>query len=69
MFESGAVAKAKNDYVDPKGYWISPDRTVRRLGDKDGEQAVILSASPQCSDAEWERMYKALAACMNLTQE
>jgi hypothetical protein len=42
MFESGAVAKAKNDYVDPKGYWISPDRTVRRLGDKHGEQTVIL---------------------------
>ena len=60
---------ARNDYIDPKDYWVDPDRSVRRMSDKDGEQIVILRATPFCSDAEWERMYEAIVACVNLTKK
>jgi hypothetical protein len=55
----------RNEYVDPNGYWIDPERTVRRLGDKGGEQIVILKAMPECSDAEWDRFYAAIVACLD----
>ena len=58
--------RKRNIYIDPKGYWIDPERNVRRMGDKDGEQAVIFRATPECSDAEWGRFYEAIVACVNL---
>jgi hypothetical protein len=29
------------DYIDTKGYWISPDWSIRRMSDEGGEQQVI----------------------------
>jgi hypothetical protein len=48
------------DYIDTKGYWISPDRTIRRMGDEGGEQQIIARATEECSDAEWNRICDAL---------
>ena len=48
------------DYIDTKGYWISPDRTIRRMGDEGGEQQLIAKATEECSDAEWNRICDAL---------
>ena len=31
--------KSRNEFIDPKGYWIDPDRNLRRMSDQDGEQA------------------------------
>jgi hypothetical protein len=59
----------RNEYIDPKGYWIDPRRNIRRLGDKDGEQAVILLATPQCSDAEWDRFYSAIISCVDVQKD
>jgi hypothetical protein len=56
---------AKNEYIDPAGYWISPEREIRRLGDKGGEQTPIIKALPECSDAEWDRFYAAVVACLD----
>jgi hypothetical protein len=54
----GVTAK---DYIDTKGYWISPeDRTIRRMGDEGGEQVAIAKATEECSDAEWNRICDAL---------
>ena len=55
-----------NEYIDPQGYWIDPERNVRRMGEKNGEQMVILKATPECSDAEWDRFYSAIIACVDL---
>jgi len=54
---------AAKDYVDPQGYWIDPDRAIHResLPDPDGEQTVIVSATPECSEAEWRLFREALA--------
>jgi hypothetical protein len=57
----------RNEYLDPKGYWIDPDRNIRRFGDKDGEQVAVLRATACCSDAEWDRFYKAIVACLDAT--
>ena len=51
---------AKDDYIDPKGYFIDSDRNIRRLGDVEGEQAIILKATEKCTKAEWERLYQAM---------
>jgi hypothetical protein len=59
----------RNEYIDPKGYWIDPGRNIRRMGTKDGEQVVILRATPDCSDAEWNRLYKAIVACVDLMKD
>jgi hypothetical protein len=48
------------DYIDTKGYWISPDRSIRRMGDEGGEQIVIAKATEECSEAEWNRICDAL---------
>ena len=48
------------DYIDTKGYWISPDRTIRRLTEGESEQKVIAKATEDCSDAEWNRICDAL---------
>jgi hypothetical protein len=59
----------RNEYIDPQGYWIDNRRTIRRLGKKDGEQVVILRATPNCSDAEWDRLYAAIVACVDMIKE
>jgi hypothetical protein len=48
------------DYIDTKGYWISPDRTIRRTSDEGGEQQIIAKATEECSEAEWNRICDAL---------
>jgi hypothetical protein len=53
---AAATKPAKNEYLDPKGYWIDPERTIRRM---DGDQVVIIKATADCSDAEWKRFYVA----------
>jgi hypothetical protein len=47
---------APKDYVDPEGYWADPERNIRRMGDEDGEQMIILKATEVCSDEEWRRI-------------
>ena len=47
---------ADKNYIDPKGYWVDPDRNVRRMGNEGGEQRAILRATPECSEAEWKRI-------------
>jgi hypothetical protein len=47
-------------YIDTNGYWISPDRTIRRISDEGGEQQIIVKATEECSDAEWNRICDAL---------
>jgi hypothetical protein len=51
----------EKNYIDPKGYWVDPSRKVRRGGDEGGEQQVILTATENCSEAEWELLSKAVA--------
>jgi len=49
------------DYIDTKGYWISPeDRTIRRMSEEGGERRIIAQATEECSDAEWNRICDAL---------
>lgn len=63
------VEKSKRDeYIDPEGYWIDPSRNIRRLGNKDGEQIVVLRATENCSDAEWDRFYEAMVACLDMSK-
>jgi len=61
--------KPRDEYIDSLGYWIDPQRNIRRMGEKDGEQIVILKATPECSDAEWDRFYEAIVACVNLPKK
>jgi hypothetical protein len=48
------------DYIDANGYWISSDRSIRRMGDEGGKQQIIAKATEECSDAEWNRICGAL---------
>ena len=48
------------DYIDTKGYWVSPDRSIRRMSDEGGEQVPIAKATEECSDEEWNRICDAL---------
>jgi hypothetical protein len=57
------------DYIDKKGYWIDPERNVRRMSDDGGEQRIIIRATEACSDAEWARFYEAIVACIQLNSE
>ena len=59
----------RNEYIDPQGYWIDGGRSIRRLGKKDGQQVVILRATPNCSDAEWDRLYAAIVACVDMMKD
>ena len=60
--------REKTDYLDPSGYWISPEREIKRMGDTGGEQIAIIKATPDCSDAEWERFYAAIVAWLDATK-
>jgi hypothetical protein len=52
---------ADSIYVDPKGYWVDPDRNVRRMG---GEQEIILKPTEECSDIEWSHLFEAIRDCL-----
>jgi hypothetical protein len=52
---------ADKDFIDPRGYWCS-ERAIRRVGTEGGEQRVIVTATPECSDAEWKRICAILGA-------
>jgi hypothetical protein len=58
----------RNEYIDPKGYWIDSSRNIRRLGNNDGEQLIVMQASENCSDAEWDRFYEAIVACLDTSK-
>ena len=59
---NGAGQEQRDDqYIDPEGYWIDPDRNVRR---KSGEQEVILSAAGNCSGVEWNYFFEAIRDCL-----
>jgi hypothetical protein len=67
MFEKSEFIQAK-DYVDSQGYWITPEREIKRMGNYGGEQVTIIQATPNCSDAEWTRFYSAIVACLDATK-
>jgi len=70
MFEKSELVQPKDpkDYVDSQGYWITPEREVKRLGNNGGEQLTIIAATAHCSDAEWKRFYSAIVACLDATK-
>ena len=51
---------AVRNYIDPRGYWASPEGGIRRMGDEDGAQRQIVTRMPECSDAEWELLIEAM---------
>lgn len=36
---------AASDYIDPKGYWLDPERNIRRIGDEEGQQEIIATVT------------------------
>jgi hypothetical protein len=51
------------DFIDPQSYWIDSTGCIGRMGKEGGKQtviAVILRATEDCSDAEWEWIYQAV---------
>lgn len=65
--EESEFIQAK-DYVDSQGYWITPDREIKRMGNYSDEQATVIQATAHCSDAEWTRFYSAIVACLDATK-
>lgn len=54
-----------HDFIDPAGYWIDHGRNIRRMSSTGcEEQPVIMRATQNCSDAEWGRLYEAIAKCL-----
>jgi hypothetical protein len=53
---------ADKDFIDPKGYFICPEGSIRRLSDQDGKQEVIVMKTDACSEAEWRRICHALTS-------
>ena len=53
---------ADKDFIDPKGYFIGPEGTIRRLSDEDVKQEVIVMKTNACSEAEWRRICEALVS-------
>lgn len=54
---------AGKDFIDPQSYWIDSTGCIRRGDKESGKQAVIaviLRATEDCSDAEWEWIYQAI---------
>jgi hypothetical protein len=51
---------ADKNYIDPNGYWASPEGGIRRMGDEDGEHEVIVKRTGFCSEAEWKVVCDAL---------
>jgi len=44
------------DYIDTKGYWRSPDRTIRGTTDEDGEQKMNVKKTDVCTVAAESRI-------------
>ena len=65
--EKSEFIQAK-DYVDSQGYWITPEREIKRMGNYGGEHVTIIQATRNCSDAEWKRFYSAIVACLDTTK-
>jgi hypothetical protein len=61
------VVHAK-DYLDSQGYWITPEREIKRMGNQGREQITIIRATSHCSNAEWTRFYSAIVACLDATK-
>jgi hypothetical protein len=40
--EEVEAAMVEKDYIDPKGYWASPEGGIKRLSDEGGEPEVIV---------------------------
>ena len=57
---------ADPNYIDTKGYYIDDDRCIRRISSENGEQAIILKATTEISDAEWQRLNQAILDCIVL---
>jgi hypothetical protein len=53
---------ADKDFIDPKGYFVCPEGAIRRMGDEDSEQEVIVKKTDACSEAEWKRICDALSS-------
>lgn len=53
---------AERDYIDTKGYRVCPEGCIRRMGDEDGEEQVIVKRTGVCSEAEWKRVCDALVS-------
>jgi wyosine [tRNA(Phe)-imidazoG37] synthetase (radical SAM superfamily) len=51
---------ADKDYTDPKGYFVCPEGSIRRVSDEGGRQDVIVMKTDACSEAEWKRICEAL---------
>jgi len=65
---NGAGPEQRGDqYIDPEGYWIDPERNLRRMSTEHGEQKVILKATEDCSRAEWNRFYEVIVSCLVMT--
>jgi hypothetical protein len=65
MSNNGNGAGQNEQYIDPEGYWIDPERNVRRMS---GEQEVILSAAENCSGLEWNYLFEAIRDCLPKNQ-
>jgi hypothetical protein len=61
MSDNGSGNEHNERYIDPKGYWIDPERNVRRMS---GSQIVILKAAEYCSGAEWNYLFEAIRDCL-----
>ena len=53
---------ADRNYIDPKGYWGDPEGKIHRMGNEDGEQEVIATVTPACSEAEWKLLCNVMNA-------
>jgi len=53
---------AANECIDPQGYWVCPEGGIRRVGDEEGEQEVMVKKTDACSEAEWKLVCDALTS-------
>jgi hypothetical protein len=61
MSSNGSGNERDEQYIDPNGYWIDPDRNVRRIS---GEQSVVLRTAEDCSSLEWSFLFEAIRDCL-----
>ena len=45
------------DFIDPKGYWAHPERSIRRTS---GEQQAVVKATDDCTKGEWIYLLESL---------
>jgi hypothetical protein len=45
------------DFIDPKGYWAGPERSIRRTS---GDQGTVLKATDVCTKGEWMFLLESL---------